>query len=205
VRLFKSGFLEIFSKVHFSVPFFLYTPVIIYCLYLGWISGLLTLLEQVGVFMLGLLAWTLIEYVMHRWVFHYHPTSEIGKRFFFIMHGVHHDYPNDSLRLVLPPSVSIPLATAFFFLWNAILPADIFYTFFAAFILGYVCYDMMHYAMHHVKWNNKTWMKLQEHHLRHHFKDPELGFGVSSDLWDRIIGTNFLNKGNKVPKDNVSK
>jgi len=197
VRLFKSSFLEFFSKVHFIIPVIIFLPVVVYFLYRGITAGLLSPLEQIGIFFLGLLVWTATEYVMHRWVFHYHPSTELGKRIFFIAHGVHHDYPNDSKRLVLPPSVSIPLATAFFFLWRAILPVEILPTFFSAFILGYLIYDMIHYAIHHVQIKNKLWMKLQEHHLKHHFKDPDNGFGVSSDLWDRVIGTTFKKPSNK--------
>jgi len=144
--------------------------------------------------MLGLLAWTGVEYVMHRFVFHFHPTSEFGKKMHFIFHGIHHDYPCDRLRLVLPPSVSIPLATAFFFLWRSFIPAPGLYAFFSAFILGYLTYDMFHYAIHHLNVKGKLWDQLKTHHLKHHYVDPDKGFGVSSPLWDHLVRSNFVEK-----------
>jgi sterol desaturase/sphingolipid hydroxylase (fatty acid hydroxylase superfamily) len=145
-------------------------------------------------FVCGLVAWTFAEYVMHRFVFHYHPSSEFGKRIHFIFHGIHHDYPNDSLRLVLPPSVSIPLALLFYLLFTLILPSNWLFPFFAGFILGYLCYDMMHYAIHHANIKGKWWNDIRSHHLKHHYQDDESGFGVSSPLWDLIFGSNFKQK-----------
>ena len=113
VRMFKNGFLESLSKVHFTVPLFIFVPVIIFCIYKDFQNaiGFLTFFE---LFVLGLFVWTFTEYIMHRFVFHYMPEDKPwAQRLHFIFHGVHHDYPSDALRLVLPPSVSIPLATGF--------------------------------------------------------------------------------------------
>ena len=119
-RIFKSDFLEFFTKVHFSVPLFLFVPVIVYCLYQTITLDSFVWYKALGIFVGGMIFWTITEYILHRYVFHYHPTSDFGKRMSFIMHGVHHDYPNDSRRLVLPPSLSVPLAIGFFFLYRAI-------------------------------------------------------------------------------------
>lgn len=113
VRLFKSNFMEFFSKVHFSVPLIIYIPVISYFLYKSILTYEMGALKIVGLAISGVFIWTITEYTLHRFVFHYHPTSDFGKKLHFIMHGVHHDYPSDSLRLVLPPSVSLPLAIGF--------------------------------------------------------------------------------------------
>jgi sterol desaturase/sphingolipid hydroxylase (fatty acid hydroxylase superfamily) len=112
----------------------------------------------------------------------------------FIFHGVHHDYPSDSKRLVMPPSVSIPLAVLFYFLFKLILGGTLVAPFFVGFIAGYLFYDITHYAVHHFNIRNKFWLAIKKHHIRHHFENPELGFGVSSPLWDEIIGTNFPKK-----------
>ena len=190
IRLFDQGWMEALSKVHYSVPLFIFVPVIAYSSYLA-ISSSLGIFDFLAWGMLGLLAWTITEYVMHRFIFHYHPSSEWGKKLHFIFHGIHHDYPCDRLRLVLPPSVSIPLATGFFFLWRAFIPAPGLYAFFAAFILGYLIYDMFHYAIHHLEVKGKLWNTLKTHHLKHHYVDPDKGFGVSSPLWDYIVNSNF--------------
>ena len=99
VRMFKSSFLEMFSKVHWSVHLFIFIPAISYLLYLAFTSQSIGL-AQIGVWFLGGIGiWTVTEYVLHRWLFHYEPPGKLGKRMHFVFHGVHHDYPNDSKRL----------------------------------------------------------------------------------------------------------
>ncbi len=190
VRMFKSNWMESLSKVHFSVPLFIFSPVIGLCLWQSegsfWRIG--------GLFLVGLFVWTFVEYTLHRFIFHWIPPGKWGERLHFLWHGVHHDYPNDRLRLVLPPSVSVPLSTGFFFFYRLILGVEMVYPFFAGFILGYLCYDMMHYAMHHLQWKNSFWLKIKDHHMRHHYLEHEKGFGVSNPLWDYVFNTTFLLK-----------
>ncbi|MBS1487517.1 MAG: sterol desaturase family protein [Bacteroidetes bacterium] len=188
-RMFKQGWMEALSKVHYSVPLIIYVPVIIFFLIKSFQE--LNIPVFITSFSCGLLVWTATEYVMHRFVFHFVPQSAWGRRLHFIFHGVHHDFPNDRLRLVLPPSVSIPLATGFYFLFKSILPALWLPSFFAAFLLGYLAYDMAHYAFHHVNIQNPFLKKLRQHHMRHHYTEPNKGFGVSSVLWDKILNTGF--------------
>lgn len=197
VRMFKSDFLEAFSRVHFTVPLYIYIPVI---LYLGYRSifvygfQFLTILSMI---LVGMFAWTLTEYTLHRFVFHYEPKSDWGKRLHFIMHGVHHDYPNDSKRLVMPPSVSIPLAVLFYVLFSTILGSTYVAPFFIGFLIGYLFYDLTHYAVHHFNMHSKFWLAVKNHHMKHHYQDSTKGFGVSSPLWDIIIGTNYPLTKNK--------
>jgi len=194
VRMFKSDFLESLSKVHFLVPVFIFVPVIIYFIYEAFQNnlGVVTFTEM---FITGLIVWTLVEYVMHRFLFHYMPADKPwAQRLHFIFHGVHHDYPSDAKRLVLPPSVSIPLALAFYFMFNAILPVNYIYGFFPAFLIGYLFYDESHYAIHHFNFKGKIWKKIKQHHMLHHYSDPAKGYGVSSPLWDKIFGSDFINK-----------
>ena len=190
-QMFESSFLELFSKVHWTVPLFLFVPAVFYFLYQGWQSAALSLLTLLGWVIGGIFIWTIIEYVLHRFVFHYQPPGELGAKLHFIFHGVHHDYPNDSMRLVMPPVVSIPLATLFYYLFSYLIPTAAFYPFFAGFLIGYLFYDMLHYAIHHAPMKGKLWMALKTHHLKHHFKDPDNGYGVSSPIWDIIVGTQF--------------
>ena len=188
-RLFKSDFLEMFTHVHWSVPIILFGPVVTYLLYRATLEHAITLGTGAGLFVAGLFVWTLAEYLLHRFVFHYEPRSEWGKKLHFLMHGVHHDYPNDSKRLVLPPSVSIPLALLFYGLYLLILGPVYVYPFFAAFLVGYICYDTLHYATHHSRMRGAALQWLKHHHVRHHYQDPNKGYGVSSPLWDFVFGT----------------
>jgi sterol desaturase/sphingolipid hydroxylase (fatty acid hydroxylase superfamily) len=128
---------------------------------------------------------------LHRFVFHFEPKSEIGKRIHWTFHGVHHDYPNDSLRLVMPPSVSIPLAILFYFLFRWIFGTSLFAPFYSGFVAGYLTYDITHYAVHHFAIKSKFWMRIKQHHMKHHYVEPNLGYGVSSDFWDKIFRTGF--------------
>jgi sterol desaturase/sphingolipid hydroxylase (fatty acid hydroxylase superfamily) len=187
-RLFKNNLLEAFSKVSWYVPMLLYLPVVTVSLYFSFSSikfGLVFL-----IFVAGIFAWTFVEYLLHRFVFHYEPKSELGQRIHFIFHGVHHSYPRDPLRLVMPPSVSIPLAFFFFYLFKSIFPDPTHLPFFAGFVLGYVIYDTIHYAVHHFPIRNKLLLKIKTHHMKHHYKSENSRFGVSSPLWDIIFGTN---------------
>lgn len=200
-RMFRSNFIEALSKVHFTVPLILFIPVILFCLYQAVIAPELSFISGLLFFVLGFIVWTVTEYFMHRFIFHYEPKSQFGKRMHFIFHGVHHDYPKDKLRLVLPPIVSIPLATAFYFLFSRCITGGEFYSFFAAFISGYLLYDMTHYAIHHFQLKGRLWNVLKTHHLKHHYVYPDKGYGVTSPLWDKIAQTEFEEDG----KTNSSK
>jgi len=194
IRIFKNDLFENLSKVHYYVPLIVYIPVISF---LGWKSFTdvhMGVLSFIGWMLTGLFLWTITEYVLHRWVFHFYPKSEFGQRIHFIFHGVHHDYPNDSKRLVLPPSASIPMALALYFLFLYLLPSGTIYAFFTGFLIGYLVYDMTHYALHHANFKSSFWKKLKQHHMLHHYSDSTKGYGVSSALWDKILGSDFNKK-----------
>lgn len=194
VRMFKSDFLESLSKVHFTVPLIIFVPVILYMLYLAIFESALTTLSIIGLIIFGLFIWTITEYLLHRFVFHWELKSKLGARIHFIFHGVHHDYPSDSKRLVMPPTVSIPLATFFYFLFRYLIGDISVNPFFAGFLIGYLFYDMTHYAVHHFNMHSKFWLAIKNHHIKHHYQNPDRGYGVSSPLWDYIFKTNYLKK-----------
>jgi 4-hydroxysphinganine ceramide fatty acyl 2-hydroxylase len=194
VRMFKSDLFESLSKVHFTIPLFIFVPVILFCAYEAFQHSI-GFISFCGLFILGLFIWTFVEYIMHRFVFHYMPPDKPwAMRLHFIFHGVHHDYPSDAKRLVLPPSVSIPLATGFYFLFKALLPVNYVFGFFPGFILGYLIYDISHYAIHHFNFKGSIWKKIKQHHMLHHYQDPGKGYGVSSPLWDKIFRSDFIKK-----------
>lgn len=192
-RMFKNDLLENLSKVHFTVPLFIYIPVISYLSFLS-ITGN-SVLHYLGFLVLGFAVWTAAEYVLHRFVFHFVPKSSWGLRLHFIFHGVHHDYPRDKKRLVMPPSASIPMALILYFLFSLFFTVKAnLYGFFAGFLIGYLMYDMMHYAMHHYNFKSGLMKRIKQHHMLHHYSDPDKGYGVSSALWDKIFRSDFPNK-----------
>jgi sterol desaturase/sphingolipid hydroxylase (fatty acid hydroxylase superfamily) len=190
VRMFKANWMEALSKVHFSVPLFIYIPTIGYFIYLAF-SHQIGLAMFAVYFGSGFLVWTATEYLLHRFIFHYYPSSEWGKRIHFIFHGVHHDYPRDKMRLVMPPSASIPLASLFYYLFSLFVSGATLYAFFPGFLLGYLVYDILHYAMHHYNFKSGIMKRIKQHHMLHHYQDPHKGFGVSSSLWDEVMRTQF--------------
>src|ERR1700730_2988718 len=189
VRMFESDVMDFLSRVHPATPQLLYLPLIVASIYFAFSRERLWILSVAEFVGLGLAVWTLLEYIIHRYAFHYEPKTRIGKQFHFVVHGVHHDYPNDAKRLVMPPAVSIPLAILFyglfFFLFGSAAPAI-----WAGFVGGYVCYDSIHYAIHHFPMKTGILNRLKQHHLRHHYHDDHTGYGVSSPFWDYVFRTN---------------
>jgi dihydroceramide fatty acyl 2-hydroxylase len=181
-RMFDSDLLDKLSRVHPSVPPILFVPTIIFLLVEGLVRGAAWVLG-------GYVFWTLTEYWLHRVVFHFEPEQGIGAKLHWIIHGVHHDHPNDPLRLVMPPSVSVPLAALFLWAFYAVLGIPAFLPFGAGFLAGYLFYDMLHYHVHHHTPTSLLGKKLRELHMRHHFQDHERGFGVSAPFWDHVFGT----------------
>jgi sterol desaturase/sphingolipid hydroxylase (fatty acid hydroxylase superfamily) len=185
--MFKSGLLDRFTRVHHLVPLVLFGPAIAILSALG--LERLGLLRSLGLAVGGYALWTLAEYWIHRVIFHFEPEQGFGARVHWMVHGVHHDHPNDPLRLVMPPAASIPLALVFYALFVVVLGGNRATAFGAGFLAGYLLYDMIHYHLHHHTPRTRGGKWLRELHMRHHFQDDERGFGISAPYWDRVFGT----------------
>ena len=186
-RLFQSQALEMMTKTHPVVVYTMYFPVIFFMLYTGATDKGITLGKELLIFLSGTIFWTLFEYVMHRFIFHIIADSARAKKFVYIMHGVHHEYPRDKDRLFMPPVPSLILATIIFS-FTFLIMGWYSLAFFPGFLLGYIIYGSMHFAIHAFsppKFLKALW---RNHHL-HHYKHPDKGFGVSSVLWDVVFGT----------------
>ncbi|HEY2511235.1 MAG TPA: sterol desaturase family protein [Polyangiaceae bacterium] len=188
-RMFQSDLFERFSRIHPATPFIAWLPVIGIVLARGVLRHDLSLLAIAGIFVAGVLAWTLSEYVLHRWVFHWMEDSERGRRIHFLLHGVHHDFPSDKDRLVMPLGFSIPVGSLFYLFFTWVMGVTLGGPFFAGFVLGYLVYDGSHYAIHHFRMHSSFLRLLKKHHMLHHHADHDGGFGVSSPLWDVIFRT----------------
>jgi sterol desaturase/sphingolipid hydroxylase (fatty acid hydroxylase superfamily) len=198
VRLFDSDILEFFTHISPVTVLVIWVPVVAFFIWRAFAlrpDGAGWLFIPMGV-LIGLFLWTISEYLLHRFVFHFHPKnpSERMKKFLFLVHGVHHHQPRSKTRLVMPPVMSIPLAALFYGLFYAVVALLIgaphwVAPLFAGFICGYIAYDMLHYAIHHFSWKSKYYRVIRKHHMAHHFKTPERRFGVSSVLWDQVFKT----------------
>lgn len=187
-RMFDSDFFEFFSRIPPWQPPAIFLPAITWALYQSLTLGA-GILATAGLFLAGVLHWSLMEYWLHRLLFHFEAKSPFGKRMIWIFHGVHHDWPNDKLRLVFPPGLSVPLAILFYWIYTLVLGDLYRYATFAGLAAGYLAYDMIHYYVHHFAPKNAVGKFLRKYHLAHHFKDPQHGFGVSMPLWDYVFGT----------------
>ncbi|MCJ1469977.1 fatty acid alpha-hydroxylase [Pseudocyphellaria aurata] len=199
-RHYKSGasaplfgnFLEPLSKTAWYVIPMVWLPPVAYGTYLAY-QGLPSVLQLVLYWLTGLGLWTLIEYGLHRGLFHvdkYLPDNRVGITTHFLLHGIHHYLPMDKLRLVMPPALFVALATPFYKLAHTVFYWD-WYVATAVFcggIFGYICYDLTHYFLHH-KTLPSFYNDLKKYHMQHHYKDFENGFGVTSRFWDRVFGT----------------
>jgi sterol desaturase/sphingolipid hydroxylase (fatty acid hydroxylase superfamily) len=201
-QLFKNQYLEYLTKTHPLVIWGMYLPVILLLPYYASASLEFATTKIVVTFISGLLFWSLFEYVMHRFLFHHIAHTERGKRINYVLHGNHHEYPRDKERLFMPAAPSLIISSTLFLIFSLVLGKNIF-AFFPGFILGYLIYGTMHYAIH--AWNPPfKWMKglWRNHHL-HHYKQDHRGFGVSSTLWDHVFGTMFDLKNEKEDKEKV--
>ncbi|CDK27727.1 unnamed protein product [Kuraishia capsulata CBS 1993] len=195
------GILEPLSLTPWWVVPVVWLPVDFYVFYLGWVNQ--SYAASLTFFAIGLFVWTLIEYVLHRFVFHldkYLPDHPAAFALHFLLHGVHHYLPMDRMRLVMPPTLLVVLAYPFYKLVFSLLPYYYACSGFAGGFLGYIMYDTTHFMLHHAKLP-KYMQDLKTYHLEHHYKNYELGFGVTSKFWDIIFGT-VLNSDNVYEKKN---
>jgi sterol desaturase/sphingolipid hydroxylase (fatty acid hydroxylase superfamily) len=185
--MFDHEWLERLACGHPALPLALYTPFGLALIVLAWVRG-----AGVGSlaawYIIGMAVWSVFEYGMHRFSFHHTPASRTGLAFGYMMHGVHHAYPDDSRRWVMPMIVTVPvgltiLAIFWLLLGTAGLPA------FAGFAHGYLAYDTVHYAIHRGPLPTSVGRFLRRHHMQHHYATPEARFGVSSPLWDVFFRT----------------
>jgi dihydroceramide fatty acyl 2-hydroxylase len=186
-RLFNNPLLDKLSRVHWSTPLILYVPVILFLSRLSLSNyGPRFVLLAAGI---GYFIWTLIEYFGHRFLFHCAFPGRFGERIHFLIHGVHHEHPNDPLRLVMPALLSGPIMLIALAIARLLFGLPLGYPVLMGFVAGYLAYDMVHYYIHHGQPKNWTGRTLRRLHMLHHFRDPERGFGVSAPWWDYVFST----------------
>lgn len=196
IRLFKSDFLEFFTHITPTAVLIIWSPVVIFFITRAILNENLfanPVLIPTAI-LLGIVFWSFTEYILHRFLFHFRPKNAAQERIAFLFHGVHHAQPQCKTRLVMPPAVSIPMALIFYFLFWLIFNqwlnigywAD---PLFAGFMIGYLAYDLIHYATHHLPLHGKVLKFLKRHHMYHHMRTPDARFGVSSAFWDIVFKT----------------
>lgn len=186
-RIFKNEFLERLTKSSPAITITFYLTMIISFLFLSYSLSRLNFWETTGFYLSGLVTWTLMEYLLHRYLFHIDDYFPGMKRVHYIVHGVHHENPRDHQRLFMPPVPGTIIALLLFGFWSLLFGSNTF-AFMAGITNGYLLYSYIHYTVH-TKPSKLYFHKLWIHHLKHHYKYPDKAFGVSSPLWDIVFKT----------------
>ena len=188
-RLYENDFMERITRAHPVEPFVVFIPVVVAMMFYAINWGPQHWSAVIGLFAAGALFWTLIEYFLHRIIFHYEAKTEAGKKVMRLIHGIHHQFPNDTDRLVIPPLFAAGVIVIFGTLFYLALGYWMGIPFLAGGISGYMYYDFVHYSTHHLK-PRTPWAKAQrKRHLLHHYKYPDACYGVSTGLWDWVFRT----------------
>ena len=187
-RLFSSNILERLTRTNFIFPVIFYFVVAIAFLVLAYADNSFRFIKALWLIPSGWFFFTLVEYLIHRFVFHFHATNDRQLNLQYNIHGVHHEFPRDKDRLVMPPLISVIFSFGFYFFFRWLMGA---YSllFFSGFIAGYSSYLVLHFAVHALK-PPKNFLKFfWKHHSLHHYDSVHSAFSVSMPLWDYLFGT----------------
>lgn len=187
-QLFKNPVLEKLSRTHISVPLIIFFSFAVALLYWNTLNTSLTALQTVGMFLLGVLSFSWVEYNVHRYVFHMATYTALRAKIQYVAHGVHHEFPKDKDRLAMPPLLSVTIATILLLLFRLVL-GDLVFSFLPGFLVGYAGYLSVHYLVHAYQPPKNFFKVLWINHGKHHYKNGDIIFGVSTPLWDYIYGT----------------
>ncbi|XP_013166857.1 PREDICTED: fatty acid 2-hydroxylase [Papilio xuthus] len=177
----------------FWVPIIIYLMVTVYYQYVNCGDSCgpdsLTSLQYIQQLISGVLLWTILEYSLHRWVFHFNPGSNLNLiRVHFLIHGIHHKVPFDGLRQVFPPIPAALLAALLYFMLYPLVSYPIIKL--IGGLIGYLIYDMIHYYVHHGSPKDGTYLyAMKRYHSNHHFVNHDKAFGISSKIWDHVFKT----------------
>jgi sterol desaturase/sphingolipid hydroxylase (fatty acid hydroxylase superfamily) len=171
-------------------PFYFYT---LLALVLGGAATLSETRSVTSIVLLcftGVLTWGLIEYGLHRLVFHFDAQSEKGRKLVYGMHLSHHTDPKNMDDLFASLRLSLPLALGYCLLaWAVMRSWQSMVYLFIGLTAGYCYYEFMHYQAHHRSPRLRLFRYLKKYHLLHHHQTSALHFGVTSPVFDYLFGT----------------
>lgn len=187
MKVLKNDFLEkYFAQAHPITPGLWFGWIPFYGLYAGFTT--LPWWQVPLAFLGGVTITTLIEYFLHRFAFHFEPKSARGRLNVFLLHGYHHEFPNDPMRLVLPPMgiwpVAVLVGVVYYFAFG-----PYFWVVYGGTALGYIGYDWTHYYTHHFNPKSGPGRWLKRYHMLHHHDSPNHRYGITTPLWDLVFGT----------------
>lgn len=187
VRIFNNRILQSISKGSRASAIITYLIIVIIFLSISYYLQALSLSQSIIIYSIGIFTWTLFEYLIHRFAFHFEGKSKMGKRILYIIHGIHHETPMDKSRIITPPIPGVFIVFFFFIIVYLLLGKHSF-VFTAGWLTGYLLYSFIHYHLHLSK-PIRGFKFLWTHHAQHHWFDSGKAFGVSSPMWDYIFCT----------------
>jgi sterol desaturase/sphingolipid hydroxylase (fatty acid hydroxylase superfamily) len=199
--LFSNPFLEKLTRAPIWVPQLMWTIVATVFFIIDFSKAVLPVYQIILLGIGGALSWSFVEYMAHRFFHHSETNSDRFSKIQHNGHWIHHLYPKDPTRLAMPPVPAIVLASFFFFLFYLLMGTRAL-AFFPGFMMGYVAYISFHYAQHKFPIPKKypPLRRLWKQHIVHHYKNPYVAYGVSTNLWDFVFGTMAKDKDGKIIK-----
>lgn len=190
-RVHDSAGKEFFIRQHYLVPFAFYLPVSFFLLFRSFVVRRVSLLHIV--WMLPLLSkfWGYLEFFLHQNVLHENEELKIDPGTIREFHEIHHNYPNDPYRFVVPLWASIPSGLVFYATCRTLLGKEKGEALFGLMILYYLFYEFTHIAAHKYDIKHPFFEKIKKHHLKHHYLDSDKGFGFTTTEWDEKNGLAF--------------
>ncbi|GAA4434957.1 sterol desaturase family protein [Pontibacter saemangeumensis] len=187
-QIFENPVLERLTRTHIALPISIFIAIATGLIYYGIMHSFIGVLEAVTLFFTGWLLFSLLEYIAHRFLFHMETDTPAKAKIQYTFHGNHHDFPKDKERLAMPPILSVFISSLLFFVFKLVFGQFVF-GILAGVLFGYAMYLLVHYAVHAYAPPKNFLKTLWIHHSIHHYKDPNVAYGVSSPLWDYVLGT----------------
>lgn len=190
-RIFDNIFLEYWTKAPPQISAIIYISIGLIIFAIGIYKEVVpTVGLALLIFILAIFFWTFFEYFFHRYINHideHFPNSAWAEQLAYTLHGIHHEYPRDKERLIMPPVPGLLILVVLYTVLYLVM-ADLLYLFLPGFMTGYLFYTYVHFSVH--KRKVPDYLKTQyRHHALHHYKYPDKAFGVSVTWWDRVFGT----------------
>jgi len=187
-HMFSNPMLEKMSRTHISIPITMFLVLACISYYVGYTETEISIGTGLLISLAGLVFFTFVEYMMHKYFFHMDHDTPMKDKIQYSVHGVHHDYPKDKDRLAMPPFVSAAYSVILYLIFTLIM-GEFAYYFLPGFLIGYAGYLSVHFIVHAYQPPKNFLKALWVNHAIHHYKNPDSSFGVSTPLWDYILGT----------------
>lgn len=138
---------------------------------------------------IGFGTWNVLEYIMHRFIFHNHTLPRKVYRYLGNGHRGHHRHPNRFKKFFLPATLTVPISLLCLVGYISMLGLQSSVWCYTGLIIGLYSYELMHYLAHYGTSKLKFLRYMRKHHLSHHFADSHSNYMVSNPVLDMVLTT----------------